>query len=267
MRCRKTPIGFLFSIAGTIGLITILSSCGTKAPDQSSTPAPQGIPGAIQKAIEHTTSQPRQSDRLVYRGPIEQTIAAGSVLPSTKIQYVGATEDGTAQVLIDGQRAFKRGGDSLDWTGSPVQGVTVNLSDRVLWFNPDRLQLVGTIRLAVDNIAPQRSTIPQISNQPTPNVLVYRVPVIYRVKQGERIPGTTLTYLKNTEKGAELGGLPQDEYPYRQGGDSIVWQGQLRSGVYLDLSMRTAVYDDNNLNVTGLATIILATGNGTTPTP
>lgn len=267
MRCRKTPIGFLFSIAGTIGLVTILSSCGTRPPDESSTPAPQGIPGAIQKAIDRTTDQRRPSDRLVYRGPIEQTIAAGSFLPSTKIEYVGATEDGTAQVLIDGQRAFKRGGDSLDWTGSPVQGVTVNLNDRVLWFNQARLQLVGTIRLAVDDVAPQRSPIPQISNQPTPNVLVYKVPVIYRVKQGERIPGTTLTYLKNTEKGAELGGLPQDEYPYRQGGDSIVWQGQLRSGVYLDLSMRTAVYDDNNLNVTGLATIILATGNGATPTP
>jgi hypothetical protein len=267
MKYRKTPIGFLFSITGTIGLMTILSSCGTRPPDETSKQAPEGIQGTIQRAVERASGQRRQSGTVIYKGPIEQSVPAGSFLSGTPIEYVGSTEDGTAQVLIDGQRAFKRGGDSLDWTGTPVEGVTVNLSDRVLWFTQDRLQLVGTIRLTVDNVAPQRSPIPQNSKESTSNEIVYKVPVIYRVKRGETIPGTTLTYLGNTDKGAQLGGLPQDEYPYRQAGDSIVWQGQLRSGVYLDLPMRTAVYDDNNLNVTGLATIILATGNATPTTP
>jgi hypothetical protein len=139
--------------------------------------------------------------------------------------------------------------------------VDVQLRDRVLWFSPDRLQLAGTIDLTVNEIAPKFSSIPQISDKTKSKLIVYKLPVIYRVKRGETISGTTLTYVGKTEKGAELGGLLKDEYPYREVGDSISWQGQLRSKVYIDLVARTVFYNEDSLNITGVATVILAPGN------
>jgi hypothetical protein len=181
-------------------------------------------------------------------------------VPGTDIEYVGLTNNKTAEVRIGGQRALKRGSDSLEWKGSPVEGVSMQLSDRVLWFGGDQLQLAGTIRLSVNQATPKPASVPQITEQSTPNLIVYKLPILYRVKRKEAIPGTTLTYVGKTDKGAQLAGLPQDEYPYRQVGDSIAWQGQLRSKVYLDLVARTVVYNEDSLNVTGLATIILETG-------
>lgn len=270
MRYRNIPINFLLSITGIVGLMTILSACGAGPPDRTSTATPtstpEGVQNSIKRAIEHLPIGERlPKNTLLYKGPIEQTVPAGSFLSGTKIKYVGLTKDNTAEVSINGQRAFKRSSDSLDWAGSPVKGVQVQLSDRVLWIDQERLRLAGTIRLKVDNVTPKTSSVPQLPDKPTPNLIVYKVPIIYRVKPGEAIPGTTLTYVGNTEKGAQLGGggLPKDEYPYRQVGDSIAWQGQLRSGVYLNLLARTVLYNDDSLNVTGLATIILTTSEST----
>ncbi len=271
MRYRNIPINFLLSITGILGLITILSACGTNLSDRNSTSTPtstpEGVQKSIQRAIEHLPKGQRlPKDTLLYKGPIEQTVPAGSFLSGTNIKYVGLTKDNTAEVSINGQRAFKRSTDSLDWAGSPVKGVQVQLSDRVLWLDQQRLRLAGTIRLRVDNVTPKTSSVPKIPDKPTPNLIVYKVPIIYRVKPGEAIPGTTLTYVGNTEKGAQLGGLPKDEFPYHQVGDSIAWQGQLRSGVYLNLLARTVLYNDDSLNVTGLASIILTTGESTART-
>lgn len=247
---RKLPISFLSSITAIIGLITILSACGVGSPERTTSTATPGS-ARIQKNIQRT---------LVYKGPIEQSVPAGSFVPGTDIEYVGLMNNKAAEVRIGGQRALKRGSDSLDWKGSPVEGVSMQLSDRVLWFGGDRLQLAGTIRLNVNQVAPKPASVPQITDQATPNLIAYKLPIIYRVKRGEAIPGTTLTYVGKTDKGAQLAGLPKDEYPYRQVGDSIAWQGQLRSNVYLDLVARTVVYNKDSLNVTGLATIILKTG-------
>ncbi len=272
MRYRQIPINFLLSITGIVGLMTILSACGAGPPDRTSTATPtstpEGVQNSIKRAIEHLPIGERlPKNTLLYKGPIEQTVPAGSFLSGTKIKYVGLTKDNTAEVSINGQRAFKRSTDSLDWTGSPVKGVQVQLSDRLLWLDQERLRLAGTIRLKVDNVTPKLASLPKIPDKPIPNLIVYKVPVIYQVKRGASIPGTTLTYVGNTEKGAQLGGLPKDEYPYRQVGDSIAWQGQLRSGVYLNLLTRTVLYNDDSLNVTGLASIILSNGESTFRTP
>lgn len=268
MRYRKNPINFLLSITGFVGLITILSGCGVGTLNRTSTPTPEGTGSGIQRAIEHLPiGQRLPKGTIAYRGPIEQTVPTGSSVSGTPIEYVGLTKDNTAEVHINGQRAFKRRSDSLNWAGSPVEGVQVQLSDRVLWFGEKQLQLAGTIRLTVDNATPKPGSIPKIPEKSNAKLLVYKVPVVYRIKVGETIPGTTLTYLRNTEQGAELGGLPKDEYPYRQVGDSMTWQGQLRSGVYLNLLARTVFYNDNSLNVTGIATIILATDGSTATAP
>ncbi|MFB8790845.1 MAG: hypothetical protein U7123_18825 [Potamolinea sp.] len=254
MKNRKQPIRFLLSI---IGLSTILSACVAGYPNRDSTPTLSPTAEGTQK----TTDQRLPQNTLAYRGPMEESIPAGSFLPGTNIKYVGITPDKTAEVSIGGQRAFKRSGDSLEWKGSLLSGVDVQLRDRILWYGEKQLQLVGTMNLTIDNVAPKRSSIPQISTQSTPNLIVHKVPVIYQVKRGETIPGTTLIYQGKTEKGVQLGGLPKDEYPYRLVGDTITWQGELRSQVYLDLLLRTVAYNNDNLDVTGWATIILASNN------
>ncbi|WP_333477164.1 hypothetical protein [Allocoleopsis sp.] len=266
MRYRNIPIVFLLSITGMIGLMTTLSSCGVGSSDRASTPtltpAPEGVQKEVQRAIEHLPiGQHLPKGTVVYKGPIEQAVPVGSFLPGSDIEYVGLKSDKIAEVRITGQRAFKSNGDSLDWKGSPVDGVMVQVRDRVLWLSQDRLQLAGTINLTVNEVTPKPGSIPQISDNSTPKLIVYKLPVIYRVKRGETIPGTTLTYAGKTEKGAQLGGLLKDEYQYRELGDSISWQGQLRSKVYLDLVARTVFYNEDSLNVTGVATIILATRN------
>ncbi|AOY79835.2 hypothetical protein BJP36_07730 [Moorena producens JHB] len=204
--------------------------------------------------------QPRSNSTLVYKGPVRQEVKAGSLIPGTDIRYISRTEDKTAEVLINGQRAFKRSGDSLDWTGSPLRGVEMRLNQRVLVYSDERLQAGGTVRLTVDGVSSQPGWVPQVPDQTNPSLVVYKVPVLYQVKQGETIPGTTLSYTGKTEKGAQLGGLPAGESPYRQGGDSISWRGELRPRVYLDLVVRTAFYNEDRLNVTGFATVILAIG-------
>jgi hypothetical protein len=192
---------------------------------------------------------------------MEKSVPAASFLPGTNIKYVGITPDKTAEISIGGQRAFKRIGDSLEWKGSLLNGADVQLRNRILWYGDKQLQLVGTIDLTIDNVTPKRSAIPQISDKPTPKFIVHKVPVIYQVKRGELIPGTNLIYQGKTEKGVQLAGLPNDEYPYRLVGDTISWQGELRPQVYLDLLLRTVAYNDNNLDLTGWATIILANNN------
>lgn len=266
MKYRKTPVGFFISSFGIIALITILSACGSGPPDKSSTPTLTPESEGVQKEVERVIEKLPIGQRVpkgmvIYKGPIEQGIPVNSFLAGSDIEYVGLKDEKTAEVRIKGQRAFKRNGDSLEWKGSPLEGVDVQLRDRVLWFSPDRLQLAGTIDLTVNQIAPKPGSIPQIPDKGTSKLIVYKLPVIYRVQRGETISGTTLTYVGKTEKGAELGGLLKDEYPYREVGDSISWQGQLRSKVYLDLVARTVFYNEDSLNLTGVATIILAPGN------
>lgn len=254
MKNRKISVSFLLSI---IGLSAILSACVTGSPNRDSTPTLSPTTEGTQK----TTDQRLPKNTLAYRGPMEESIPAGSFLPGTNIKYVGITSDKAAQINIGGQRALKRIGDSLDWKGSPLNGVDVQMRDRILWFGDKQLQLVGTMNLTIDNVAPKPSSIPQVSDKSPPNLIVHKVPVIYQVKRGETIPGTTLIYEGKTEKGVQLGGLPKDDYPYRLVGDTISWQGELRSQVYLDLLLRTVAYNDNNLDVTGWATVILPTNN------
>jgi len=254
MNNRKKPISFWLSI---IGLSAILSACVAASPNRDSTATLTPTPEGTQKTVD----QRLPKDSLAYRGPMEESVAADSFLPGTNIKYVGIKPDKTAEINIGAQRAFKRSGDSLTWKGSPLNGVDVELRDRILWYGEKQLQLVGTMNLTIENVAPKRSSIPQISDKRVSNLIVHKVPVIYQVKRGETIPGTTLIYQGKTEKGVQLAGLPKDEYPYRLIGDTITWQGELRSQVYLDLLLRTVAYNNDNLDVTGWATIILASNN------
>jgi len=190
--------------------------------------------------------QPSPQGALVYAGPSEQSIPAGDFLPGTEIQYVRMTEEG-AELLIEGQRAVKKKGDSLDWDGHPLPGVTLTLRQRIVWFTEEKLHVAGAARLTIREPQPTPISFPE--DLP----VIYKLPVSYNVKRGERIPGTTIGYVGSTEKGAELDGI--EGYPYRRIADSILWEGKLLEGAFLKLTIRVAFFNDEQLQVVGLATI------------
>jgi hypothetical protein len=186
--------------------------------------------------------------QLEYAGPTDLTIPRGELLPGTNIQYVGPASDG-ARVLIGGQEAIKKVGDSLDWQGTIAPNASVVLYQRVLHMNDERLLTGGTVTLKVDGATPAAGPYPDKPLQS------FRVPVVYNVRRGAMIPGTTIGYAGAEDEGAELSGV--SGYPYRKFGDSISWRGQLRSNVFLDITLRVVAYEENSLQVTGLATVAL----------
>jgi hypothetical protein len=183
-------------------------------------------------------------ESMAYSGPIEIGIEQGSYLTGTDIQYLGESSDG-AQILIGGQRATKRIGDSLTWRGEMAPGVSVDLSLRIVFVTQDTLRTAGTVRVTVQGAQP----ILEAADTSAP--VHYVLPVAYRVERGEAIPGTTITYEGQEPEGARLGNL--EGYPYRRVGDSILWKGKLLPGLWLDLLARTALIGEDQLDVVGTA--------------
>jgi hypothetical protein len=192
------------------------------------------------------TKSDTQTGRLTYKLPAELSIKIGSELPGTGIVYESMGADG-AHVAIKGQKALKRKGDSLDWRGNPVAAVSVDLKMRVAWYTDKELYLVGTAQIVIDGVSPRAATI---SSSPP---IKYTGPVAYGLSQGATIPGSTITYEGQTADGAKLGGI--EGYAYRKLGDSILWEGTLRDGVYIRLDVRVAQFDEKGLRVAGLVTL------------
>ena len=187
------------------------------------------------------------SGDLTYAGPTELTIAAGEFVPGTRIQFVRAGADG-AEVLIDGQKATKKVGDSLRWSGQVTDGVALKVNLRILHISEDRLITSGLVNLSIKHPSPQPGEADQ--NRP----VRYTVPVTYKVNKGDLLPGTTIRYAgPEEEKGAKLEGI--EGYPFRAIGDSILWEGTLRSNVDVSLNVRVLFYNDSFMQVLGTATI------------
>jgi hypothetical protein len=180
---------------------------------------------------------------------VEIGIPRGEALPGTDIQYLGKSDKG-AQVSIGGQHALKKAGDSLNWKGTLVDGVAADLNLRVVLITEDKLHVAGTAEIIITDPSPQ----PGPPNELAP--IHYKLPVAHRVKKGTAIPGTAFIYAGKTDRGALLGNI--EGYPYREVGDSIVWQAQLRDGVWLELNLRTALFTDRTLNVAGTADLWIA---------
>ncbi len=184
---------------------------------------------------------------LLYKGPTELSVKPGESFPGTSLQYVGIT-DKMAEMRIEGQRALKKTGDSLDWSGSPSAGVQLDLAMRILLISEQSLHAGGTVSLEITDVDPQAGTVNSASETR------FTVPVTYAVDKGEALAGTLITYEgRDEEKGARLGGIP--DYPYRKTGDSIIWEGRLRDNVSLRLDLRVLLYSESTLRVGGTATI------------
>lgn len=186
---------------------------------------------------------------LLYTAPFEADIEKGSTLPGTGIRYLGLSNRG-AEVLIDDQTAFKQKGDSLDWEGSPVENVDLDLSLRVLWFTEKKLYVGGTAEVIVRDPKPVAAPIPAEIAVKYPNA-----PVTYKVDKGDYIPGTLVKYVRKVEEGIELSGVVG--YPYRKFGDSIVWEGKIRERIFLQLNVRVIFIAEDFINVAGTANLLL----------
>jgi len=187
---------------------------------------------------------------LIYTAPFETGIERGNDLPGTGIRYLGLSDKG-AEILIDDQIAFKQKGDSLGWKGNPVGNVDLNLSLRVLWVTEETLYVAGTARATVRDPMPETVSIPT-----EPPVKYSNAPVTYRVEKGDYIPGTLVKYLGKAEEGIELSGV--EGYPYRKLGDSVVWEGKLLAGMFLQLNVRVLFIAADFINVTGTAALLLS---------
>lgn len=202
-----------------------------------------GVLGCTLKPGEHPT-------KLTYKLPTVLTVPLGETLPGTDIRYEEHDDNGV-YLLLGGRRALKRKGDSVTWEGEPVPGAKVKLDLRVVWFNEQSIHLAGTAHVAVTDVNPRPD--PPITTSP----VKYSGAVAYSLAKGAYIPGTILTYAGQHEEGAELGGLPENEYPYRHTGDSVVWEGRLREDVHIKLELRVIQYNERTLRIGGLVTLWL----------
>ena len=184
-----------------------------------------------------------QTSTLTYEGPQTYTLKPGDLLPGTDIRYLRQSSEG-AEFAIGDQRAVKQKADSLNWSGSPTEGVKLDLRLRIVWFTQDALYAAGTARVAVSDIRPQAAEVP------TEAPMTYQMPVTYALQRGSAVPGTTLTYEGQAAEGARFAGI--EGYPYRQPGDSVSWQGQLRPNVAVREDLRLLHYDERSARLVGV---------------
>jgi hypothetical protein len=174
------------------------------------------------------------------------SIPASQSLPGTGIRYIAMNDEG-AQLTIDGESITKRKGDSVFWNGTMASGVAVDEQLRVIWFTSDNLTLAGTIKLQIDDIAPSA-----LKSIPT-STITYSGPEVYSLAKGAKVPGTSLVYEGSTDKGAQFSGI--EGYAYRQAGDSIVWEGKLRDGVYIRFEGRVILFNPKTVRIAGIVTL------------
>ncbi len=206
---------------------------------------------------EATTPAPGEStaDQVVFVAPYRAVLDEGEGVPGARLEYIGRDEDGI-HVRIDGEDAYKKSADSFNWSGpalvdangTSAAGVELDFKLRVVAAVLDVFQAWGTVDIIVSDPAPRAADLPEDAS------LVFSAAVAnYTVAKGEIVPGTTLTYLGNSDKGAEFGGL--EDYAYREVADSLDWSGLLRPNVYTDLSMRVSSIDDQDVSLLGTATV------------
>lgn len=188
---------------------------------------------------------------ILFSGPGERRLTAGEALPGTDIVFTGI-EAGQPVFTAAGMRSPRAMGDSLtfdgEWPGLP--GSRYSLHYRIYLVGNGDVRAAGVHQLLVPSISPQMGVTAGGSVELH---FLYTDAVLVR----EQIHGTTLEYLGRYERGAQFLGWPQSDYPYREVGDSILWQGALRPEVGADFNLRLLAYGLDGARVGGVVTILL----------
>lgn len=219
-----------------LAAVLLLALAGCSRPEGVDTGTPSVTPTS-----ESTSNQLR------FAAPYRAVLDAGETVPGAELQYVGKSDDGI-HVRIEGQDAYKKVGDSFNWQGSPAPGVELDYSLRVMGVYVRVFQAWGEVGIAISD------PVPVVTEVPEEAPLTFSFAVAdYTVAEGESIPGTTYTYLGDSEKGAEFGGV--EGYAYREIADSLDWSGQVRDNVYVDLTMRVRSIQEDEVKLVGTATV------------
>lgn len=191
-----------------------------------------------------------------FMGPAERRIAVGERIPGTDIVLTAITED-AAEFQIMGLRSPRRLGDSLDYDGEwpGVPGSTYNARLRLYYAGSEGVRVAGVHQLLIPNVQP-------VPGQASGDFTL-RFPYTVGADAGGPIPGTLLGYAGQHERGAQIAGLPADEYPYRSLGDSVVWRGLLRPDTGAEFDLRVLAYGEQSARFGGVATLTLP--NSTNP--
>jgi hypothetical protein len=203
-------------------------------PGLDSLPALQTPPGAIS-----------------FSGPTEWPLNIGDRIPGTDIVLSGVSDAG-AEFQIAGLRSVRGVGDSLDFDGdlTGISGVTYNLRLRIYYIGSDAVRAAGVQRLLIRDIQPQKADV-------TLSGMTMKLPFTVNVSNGEAIVGTTLGYAGMQERGGQITGLPEGDYPFLKIGDSISWKGYLRPDLPIEYNLRMIYYDANRAQVGGIVTLAL----------
>lgn len=188
---------------------------------------------------------------LAFRGPTEHGIEIGERIPGTDIELVGINNS-EAEFSIAGFRSVKVQGDSLDYDGNwpDINGVTYNLRLRVYRVGDSSVRAAGVHQIIINNADPVVQPI--ASNVPTMSF-----PFTVSAGVGEMLAGSTFGYAGDNERGAEITGLGDGEFPYRKMGDSIRWAGLLRGDIPGEYNLRVLYYDASSVRVGGVVHLAL----------
>lgn len=190
---------------------------------------------------------------LLLVGPTAPTVAAGTRLPGTDVIYLGM-EGEDAVFEIAGMHSQRRMGDAVDFSGAwpGLPGSIYQVRTRIYGYTADAVWLAGVQQLLVPAVLPARGA-------PAPGTVTLRFPFVDGVQADgvDTIAGTTFGYMGKYERGAQLSGVPDGEYPYRAVGDSIVWEGTLRPDVGAAYDLRTLAYGRDSLRVGGTVAVTL----------
>jgi hypothetical protein len=261
----------LFSIS--ILLISMMAGCGDiqlpEPPEVPELPAiPTGLPDLddILPELElpdlsQVPNLPELADLpieqappggILFIGPTERRLNIGEGIPGTDIVLTASAADG-AEFQIAGLRSVRKAGDSLDYDGGwpGLAGVEYHLRARLYFVGETNVRLAGVHQLIITNIQPSLDNSVAINGQ------TLKFPYTVSANAGEALPGLSYRYIGSGDQGVQLGGLPEGEFPYRQLGDSIVWQGRLRDNIVASYDLRLLFYNSEQARVGGIVTVAM----------
>lgn len=198
---------------------------------------------------------PPPEDIVSLKLPLYQaTLSPGETVPESQIRYIGR-EESTYLVTIDGTDARKRVGDSLNWRGTIAPGVSAVYKLRILpTFSDSELLTLGSVEINILNPKPVEILDPGADASAT--IHLENVEIDYTVGLGSAIPGTPYVFEGKTDDGAIFNGL--DDYPYRDLGDSLLWNGRLRGNVTVRYDMRVASIKEEEVRLLGIGELWIA---------
>jgi hypothetical protein len=188
---------------------------------------------------------------LAYNGPLDREVQIGERVPGTDI-VLTAIHDGNADFQMAGLHSVRTLGDSLDFDGAwpGLSGTTYTLRLRIYRVGSADVRAAGVHRLVVSNLQPTMGNSSLTG-------FTMKFPFAAGLAAGATIPGATYGYVGMNERGGQISGLPQSDYPYRKVGDSITWTGHLRPDIGATYNLRMLLYSNERAQVGGIVTLAL----------